>query len=167
MTSDYWSRRRGLEYYKQATDWVKEHTLAGDSVIDIGGGVTTGCRYLAWLPEHERTSVELRWGDYELDGVRVIESRFEDWEPDKKYDIAICLQCAEHVEDPWSFIQKIRSISDKMILSLPYKWGADQEAGHLHDPIDDVDILRWVGREPTASKLFGHHLWRRWIGLYL
>lgn len=187
---NYWETRKHLAYYQRAVTWAKKHTPIGGSILDVGGGVAMGCKYLDWLPGYERTSVEVRPGRREggnlsdeivqelmdkedarfvsaLGDTRVIFSRFETWEPDKHYDTVMCLQCIEHVRDPWAFAQKLKTVADRLILSVPFKWPEGLEDGHLHDPIDRIKVKTWVGKEPTTDLVIGNKPWERLIGLYL
>lgn len=166
----YWETRKHMAYYQQAVTWAKNHTPIGGKILDVGGGITMGCEYLKWLPGYERTAVELDWGGNmggTLPEVNLIISRFEDWEPDQHYDTVMCLQCVEHVEQPWHFVQKLRQCGDRLILSVPFKWPQGQEEGHIHDPIDRIKVKTWVGREPTNDRVLGVKPYERLIGLYL
>lgn len=147
----YWSERKHLRYHQTAVRWAKELTPPGGSILDVGGGVTRGCRYLAGLSGFDRTSVELQGEGESLDGVRVITSDFMDWQPDRRYDTVMCLQCIEHVVNPVSFAQKLLLCGDRLILSVPYQWPKNRCKWHHHDPIGESKLELWTGRKPDRS----------------
>lgn len=163
----YWDQRKRLDYYYTATEWAKRHTPEGGRILDVGGGTSLGCRYLDRLPDFERTVVELKDGNHLYREADVHFCDFMEWEPDGQYDTVMCLQCVEHVREPWPFIQKMREIGSTLILSVPFMWPAGLEDGHLHDPIDRIKLKTWVGREPNCDKVSGRKPWERLIGLYL
>jgi hypothetical protein len=118
------------------------------SLIDVG---SAGCPYLDWfefIPE--RTSLDLR-KPYQAEGVVSIKGDFLAWEPPGRYDLVTCLQVLEHVPDAAGFAQKLLSIGDVVIVSVPYKWPAGRSKHHVHDPVDEAKMQSWFGRAPNFS----------------
>ena len=64
-----------------------------------------------------------------------------------------CRQMLEHVADPATFAQKLFSLADVVVISVPYKWPKGMTKGHTHDPVDEVILREWTGREPVESRI--------------
>jgi len=119
-------------------------------LLDVGGGVGLGCRYLEWFDGFERTCVELPTKGCTLDGVSVIHEDFGNWQTDRRYDLVLCLQLLEHIDDPAAFVRKLFECAPTAIISVPYRWPATACSEHVHDPVDETKLKAWTGREPTA-----------------
>ncbi len=151
-TSRYWAERRNLRYYRVAVDFVRREA-GGRRLIDVGGGIGLGCRYLEWLPDFDRSCVETSCGPGRIPGVRLVVEDFEHWTPDGDFDVCLCLQVVEHVVTPESFVAKMFALAPVVVLSLPYRWKAGACPHHIHDPIDEDKLLAWTGREPRALEI--------------
>lgn len=57
--------------------------------------------------------------------VSLIETDFYKFNPSEKYDLVICNQVMEHVDDPAAFAQKLLSIGKVVIASVPYRYCHD------------------------------------------
>jgi hypothetical protein len=147
----YWQGRKDLEYYRTVHRLAARHCPDGTSLLDVGGGVGLGCRYLEWFGEFTRTSVETPTRDCILDGVRVVHSDFADWERDCEYDLVLCLQVLEHIPDAESFARKIFESGRVVIISVPYMWKSGVCSEHVHDPVNEEKLQGWTGRSPTES----------------
>ena len=151
----YWEKRRHLAYYRTAVDYVRSYATAG-TLLDVGSGIQFGCRYLEWLPEFNRTSIELcDDAGTRLDGVRSIFGDFLAWQPDRTYDVALCLQVIEHVPDAKLFTEKLFDFARTVVLSVPYQWPNGCCKQHVHDPIDESKLQSWTGRVPDRSEIVG------------
>lgn len=67
--------------------------------------------------------------------------------------MALCLQVLEHVPDPAAFAQKLFALADVVVISVPYKWPKGMTKGHTHDPVDELKLRKWTGREPVESRI--------------
>lgn len=141
--SKYWRDRKSLMYYHVAMSMLWNTVPKGSSILDIGGNVSGGCKYLAGLSAFDRTAVELQEGNETIPGVKLHFSKFEDWNPPIKYAAAICLQCIEHVDDPASFMAKIRRTAALQIISVPLDWR--ETPGHQHNRITLGQLYAWAG----------------------
>lgn len=145
--SRYWRRRRGMAYYQRSLDFVRHY--APQSVLDVGGGVGIGCQYLAQVDCPVKVSLELA-GDAQLAGVQVVKQDFLVWQPDRQYDVVMCLQVLEHLHDPATFAAKLFECAVKgVVISVPYLWERGACSYHVQDPIDDRKLGRWIGRPPS------------------
>ena len=149
--TDYWKQRQSYRYYKT----VRELVQPAETLLDVGGGVTLGCRYLmGYGTFQQKTSVEkVNPGDTEsCPGVELIDADFLDWEPPGQYDTVLCLSCLSGVEEPRVFAQKLFSVARKqVVLAIPYRWKVNP--GQLHGGLDEQSLLDWTGREPDTIKV--------------
>lgn len=149
MNDAYWQGRKDLQYYRTVREFAEKYCSKGKTLLDVGGGVELGCRYLEWFDEFERTSVETPTRGCTLDGVRVVNADFHVWEPDQKYDLVLCLQVLEHVPDPTAFARKLFECGRVVIVSVPYLWEAGACSEHIHDPVDESKLWAWTKRDPV------------------
>ncbi|MGH7578098.1 MAG: class I SAM-dependent methyltransferase [Longimicrobiales bacterium] len=151
----YWKEREGLDYYRIATDYVRKHAPPQCRLLDVGGGVGGGCRYLDAFPDYQRTVVELPCGPGTLEGVRVIHADFLEWEPDGTYDVVMCLQVLEHIPDAAAFARKLFACAPVAVISVPYRWRAGHCKHHVHDPVDEIKLYEWTQRQPSDCIVVG------------
>jgi hypothetical protein len=140
---DYWARRQHMLYYQVVR--IVAQGLARDarSIIDVGSWDTPT---LDWFPETpSRTSLDLRM-PYRGDGVQAVTADFLTWQPDRRYDLALCLQVLEHVADARGFAQKLLAVADIVLISVPYRWPETKNPRHVHDPVTMDKIVSWFGR---------------------
>lgn len=155
----YWESRKDLSYYRVAIEYAKILSPQAASVLDVGGGIQWGCRYLEWLPGLDRTSVELPSDrSDELPGVRLIKADFLEWSPPRTYDVVICLQCIEHVKNADAFAEKLLSVAKYLVVSVPFRWRRNAVEGHVHDPIDDEKMRQWFKRKPVLRSVVDQRL---------
>ena len=117
-------------------------------MIDIG---SAGCHYIKWfdwIPD--RVSLDLNVPTVG-EGLRSIKADFFAWDPDKVYDVVICSQVLEHIEDATTFARKLLTVGKNLIISVPHKWRAGGIKGHVHDPVDQAKVDQWFGRQPDYS----------------
>lgn len=158
MNDIYWEGRKDLQYYRTVREFAEKYCPDGRMLLDVGGGVGLGCRYLEWFEGFERTSVETPTRGCTLDGIRVVNADFLEWEPDQKYDLVLCLQVLEHIPDPTAFAQKLFECGRVLIVSVPYRWEAGACSEHIHDPVDERKLWEWLGREPVESDVVDSRL---------
>jgi len=66
----------------------------------------------------------------------------------ERFDLGLCLQVLEHIQDVSAFARKLLATAPHLIVSVPYRWekGPDD---HLHDPVDLAKLSAWFGRQPN------------------
>ncbi len=150
MDDSYWQGRKDLSYYRAVEQFAREYCPDGKTLLDVGGGVGLGCRYLERFSQYGRTSVEKPSNGCSLEGVQVIHDSFLEWEPQKQYDLVLCLQVLEHIPDASRFARKLFKCGPVVIVSVPYQWKAGSCRYHVHDPVDDAKLKSWTDRDPVA-----------------
>lgn len=143
--SNYWTRRSNLFYYKYVDYLVRALATEAGSLIDVGSANAQYVENFTWIPK--RTTLDLE-KPYSSKNVAGIEMDFFDFEPEGKYDFAICLQVLEHIPDAKSFARKLFQIADRVLISVPYLWEEGRTPSHVNDPVDLNKLLDWTGREP-------------------
>lgn len=142
----YWEERKNVLYYQVVRVLVDGLSKGAKSIIDVG---SAGCPYLDWFPAIPvKTSIDLK-RPYEAPGVKSFTGDFLSWEVDQRYDIATCLQVMEHVPPVERFAQKLLSLADIVVVSVPYKWEKGRTKSHVHDPVDEEKLFSWFGRRPN------------------
>ena len=164
----YWEKRSSLIYYRYIDLIVRGLAANAKTMIDVGSYNTPNLELFDWIPE--RHSLDIK-RPYESENVRGIKTDFFSFEPASKYDFAICLQVLEHVPDAARFAKKLFSISDAVLVSVPYRWPAGSHDDHVHDPVDLEKLLSWTEREPdyhivVAEPLMRSPKGRRLIAYY-
>ncbi len=85
-----------------------------------------------------------------------------------EFDVLLCLQVIEHVEDPKMFVDKIWDFAKVKIFSVPYLWG--YYSGHIHHNITEEKFLEWFPKKPDSlfiiKENFDHRQSNRLIGVF-
>ncbi len=145
--NSYWKKRQHLLYYQAVRILTEDLAAGASSIIDVG---SSGCPYLDWFPDvPHRTSLDLR-KPYKAPGVNSVTADLLEWEPDRHYDVVLCLQVIEHVPEAEAFAQKLLTLGDVLVATVPHRWNPGTP-GHVHDPVDEAKMLSWFGRQPNYS----------------
>lgn len=146
----YWNRRKDFLYYQVVRILAAGLSEGVGSVLDVG---SHGSPYLDWFEDVPvRTSLDLV-EPYRAEGITSIVSDYLVWQPDRRYDMVLCLQVLEHVPDARSFARKLLASGRIVIISVPYRWPAGQSRNHVQDPVTMKKIVGWFGRAPNHAQL--------------
>ena len=164
----YWQNRMDLVYYSYVDYIVRTVGRDAKTMIDVG---TAQCPYLEWfdwIPT--RVSFDIV-EPYDSQTVTGIHGDFLNYQfQDAPYDIVTCLQVLEHVPNPQAFSRKLLEIGKTVIISVPYKWPKSAADDHIHDPVDEKKIRRWMGRDPSYFQIvqepFRGKVGKRAIAIY-
>lgn len=94
------------------------------------------------------------------DDVSLVLADFYQYDPPQKYDLVICNQVMEHVDDPAAFAKKLLEIGHTVIASVPYNWGPGT-IGHVQHYIDQDQLLEWFGRKDYTELGIVQEVWRK------
>lgn len=160
--SNYWKKRKGLKYYRIAHRMVECYAESHHSLIDVGSAQT---EYILWYTDFQfKLQLDLRPLP-NLQGINSWQMNFMEF-PHKGFSVALCLQVLEHVEDPEAFAQKLFTIADLVVISVPWEWPAHVDASHKHDPVDEAKLMSWTHREPLEMELGKARLRHRMVAAY-
>ena len=142
----YWSSRKDILYYEVVRILASSIGATANSILDVG---SAGCPYLGWFDwiEH-KVSIDVE-NPYKSAGVESLKKDFLTWETEKKFDVVLCLQVLEHVQDAEQFAKKLLALGKTVIVSVPYKWDEMKTEEHIHDPVDKIKMKKWFGRDPN------------------
>jgi len=148
VSRKYWRRRSQMFYYEYVRYLVRAFAADAESLIDVGSGNAEYIEDFYWI--HTRHALD-RKRPYSSAAVAGIQAEFLTFEPGRTYDFALCLQVLEHVKRAKPFAEKLFSVADRVMISVPYQWPPGLEKGHVHDPVDLDKLRHWTGRDPDYS----------------
>ncbi len=146
--ASYWELRKELVYYHTLGNFVRLIGYEADSLLDVGSAHCEYIRWFDWIPE--RVSLDIAYPT-SGPGIRSIKADFLEWKPDKIYDVVLCMQVLEHIDDAARFAQKLLTIGKRVLISVPHKWSAGGTPGHVQDPVSQDKVDGWFGRRPDYA----------------
>lgn len=143
---NYWAKRRQLIYYRYVDLIVRAVAPQAKSMIDVGSSNSSVIESFDWVPLRHTLDSKT---PYCSNSVRGIRQDFFSFDPEIKYDLAICLQVLEHVPDAGNFAQKLFDVAHAVLISVPYQWPKGSCKHHLHDPVDSEKLREWTRRKAS------------------
>lgn len=159
--NEYYVKHRILN--KEQYEFVQRKLLRflPDSVLDVGGGhyflsPLSGyyCKRRVLLDVREKK----QFGEELLDAASIefIEVDVLKYHGDlfakNEFDLLVCTEVLEHLEDPGAFVKKIFDFAKVKIFTVPYRWGP--LPGHLHNGITIEKFISWFPVEPDEIYIF-------------
>jgi hypothetical protein len=144
----YWEGRKHLVYYREVVRLAKRHCAAAHTVIDVGAKQNPFVLQLDWIAHKTRLDIEPAAA---LPGCLTIQADFMEYCIGEPFDLALCLQVLEHLENPEPFARKLLAAGRTVILSVPYRWPAGLAPSHRQDPVDELRLRQWTG-EPWVDQ---------------
>ncbi len=145
-----WNFRSHQRYYRRTIKLAKRFAPWARSVLDVGSNNSQYIERLDWIAHRERLDLLAL---QPIEGVIDTRSDFMEFEPGRAYDLVLCLQVIEHLQDPAAFCQKLLASGRVVIISVPYQWPANAKEDHLHDPVDEAKLKSWTGRRPLRQEI--------------
>lgn len=155
-TSPYWEKRSGMAYYKHT--WCAMKVLGGEkpkTVLDVGSSFPFFLNSVDWVPDRSVVAPYFQFGGGGSDahnpndaaravgGVKLEKADFLTWTPPVKYDLVLCSQVLEHVDQPGPFLQKLISTGKHVVVSIPYNW--PYSPNHKWHHLRLSHLLAWAG----------------------
>ena len=86
-----------------------------------------------------------------------------------KYDVVTCLQVLEHIDDDtvYNFAQKLFTLGNIVIISVPYMWKKGICKYHKQDPVDETKLYGWTKKIPIYSIIIKDNHFNRIINVYI
>jgi hypothetical protein len=159
----YWKRRQQMMYYRYVRTIAGNLARDARSLIDVGSHTTSVSEGFDWIPE--RVALDIR-KPYSSEAVRGVKADFLAWDPERRFDFALCLQVLEHIPDAGRFARKLLAVADRVLVSVPYQWPEGACRHHCQDPVNEAKVADWFGRSPDYMVIV-HEPLRRQKGSWL
>jgi hypothetical protein len=163
LTSSYWKARRELRYYGEVVRLAREHAPAGGSALDVGANDTEVLDRLGWFDRRVALDVDQI---PPRPGVETVVADFEQFKPNERFDLVLCLQVLEHLDRPRPFARKLLAAGRTTIISVPHEWPGWVTEEHVHDPVDESKLRAWTGYDPTETAIIEDLGMERLIAAY-
>lgn len=138
----YWEGRKSMKYYSEVVALARDYAPDAASVLDVGG---RDCLYSLDIPAGLRVTVDPDLGP-QHPGIVWHQADFMQWQPDRIYDIGLCMQVLEHIKDPARFLRKILQCCRVAVISIPFNWPTTSD--HVHHRLKTDVFEEWAGRKP-------------------
>jgi hypothetical protein len=146
MNKGYWGKRSRMIYYRYLDLIVRGVAGNCHSLIDVGSHNTSFIEAFHWI--EELVALDIR-APHTSERVRGIEMDFFKYQPEKRYDLALCCEVLEHIPDAGAFAKHLFDVADRVLISVPYRWPQGSSKHHIHDPVDLKKLVGWTEREPA------------------
>ncbi len=146
----YWETRKDLPYYRESLRFCQKYGRGASSVLEVGPRDTTFLEGLDWIPR--KVAIDLLYKPV-IAGCENIQGDFITWTPGEMFDLGVCMQVMEHLENPAPFAAKLLASARSLVVSVPYMWPAGQCKNHLQDPVNLDKVSSWFGRRPLEHRI--------------
>ena len=147
LEKKYWNSRKNSLYYSAVYQFVSVVGEGATSILDVGSADSDFINWFQWIPD--RTQLNLGFKSETPPGIKRIKADFFEWYPESRYDVVLCMQVLEHIEDIGTFCEKLKATARRLVVSVPYKWRESGTPGHVHDPVDEQKLKSWMGVSPN------------------
>lgn len=162
IIDSYYESRKTFNYYTKVNEILGN--IKFKTIIDIGSRKSP---ILEKIPSDiEKAALDVIPIKSGSDDIKQHTGDFYTWTPDKIYDVVLCLQVLEHLDNPKLFTRKLFETGKKVIISVPYKWKKGFCKYHVQDPVDEDKIYSWTQKTPTSSYIIEDRGVKRLICTY-
>jgi hypothetical protein len=145
---DYWEARKHFRYYAEVIRLAQKYVPRGGTVIDVGARGTGVLTSLDGFSRRVMLDLEpMR----PRPGIDTVQADFMEYRPPARFDLVLCLQVLEHLEDPAPFARRLFDTGDTVIISVPFRWPEGVFPLHVQDPVEETKLERWTGRVPVET----------------
>ena len=145
----YWETRKHFLYYKAVFQFVSVIGFNANSLLDVGSASSEYVQWFKWIPN--RSILDFRIPNKPV-GIKCIETDFFQFNPSEHFDVVLCCQVLEHLNDPISFCEKLKKVARHLLISVPYKW-IGNAPGHVQDPVDEAKLHSWMNLPPNSQQV--------------
>jgi SAM-dependent methyltransferase len=159
----YWENRKNLQYYQTVVELARKYAPGATQAIDIGSNITQVIHRLTWIPRRIALDIEEIPPASDVEAIR---ADFLKYDPGTIFDLVLCLQVLEHLEDPEPFAQKLLRTGRTLILALPYRWPHGLVGSHIQDPVDEDKLFSWTHTQPVETAMITDRRRQRLVAVY-
>ncbi len=165
----YWQSRKDDVMYQMIKNLAHAYASEGVSVLDVGCHNSSLILDLDWFTKKvvtDRPYITKYW--QKVKGVEFIPGDFNKLKFDRTFDLVLCTQGIEHLQEPKPFIQKLLSLGKTVIVSTTYEVPEGICKYHVQDPISFEKFQSWFDTEFTATVIIRRpksKVWRNIIGV--
>jgi len=138
ITASQLPEQQGHIYrYELAARWIDP----GERVLDVACGIGYGARVMADITHMKYVGVDKVTPAEDFAGLGEFHSGVDlnTWEPEFTWDVSVCFETLEHVENPQHLAQQIGKAQRLLIVSVPTRPTKHFNPYHLHDfTVDDI-----------------------------
>jgi hypothetical protein len=156
-----WATGTSSGYRQTAARLARTHASAAATAVDIGPCRPSIVELLGWVPS--RTVVDLG----SLAGIADVRQREEELlrrVPEHKFGLVICLQALDQVPRPGTFLRKLLTVGEIVVVAVTYKGPADPERDH--QPLEEVKLQRWARRRWLESEVVADERGPRLVAVF-
>lgn len=156
---DYWKKRKNDRIYIMSILFSYLFCRKKYSVVDIGCHVSP---LVLMLPEFKMRfaidpsdAAEEAWKG--VDGAIFVKKYLADINVpelignNEKFDLVMCNQVIEHLENPEEFAQSLLAFGKRVIISTTFETPEGLIPGHIQDPISLEKLESWFSRRMICS----------------
>ena len=137
-------------YYRTGIRLAQFYAGEATTMIDVGAPWPYVTAF-SWIANKTMLNDRFPEGSTAPPDVTLVQADFFNFEVPAhigKYDLVLCNQVLEHVDDPAAFAKKLLEIGKVVIASVPHNWAPlthlkNQEAGHKTDYIKPKTLVEW------------------------
>lgn len=123
----------------RSVNWMKGDRTIVSKYFPSGGGPVHACK-------EGKGKCKDPFSD-----INVVMEDFYEWTPDRTYDLVLCSQVLEHVDDPKRFLRKLLKTGRTVLASVPYHWKDYNMDYHKHHYLGLDDMRNWAGAHELYS----------------
>jgi tetratricopeptide (TPR) repeat protein len=167
--NNYWNKRKDGLLYQMIKSLASGYVPNGSSVLEVGCHTSSFIFELDWFKEKVVTDLPFLSEHWQgIEGVKFIPGDFYKLKFDRTFDLVLCTQVVEHLQEPKLFIQKLLSLGKTVIVSTTYEVPEGLCKYHVQDPISLEKFQEWFDREFTATVIIekpNQKIWKNIIGV--
>jgi hypothetical protein len=152
-----------MKYYDLLFALSIEFGHFAHTALEVGCASDPFVKHLYWIPDKTCIAPYYAYGERTDHSVNMTKGDFMKWpwekDRDAPFDLVLCSQVVEHVDNPRAFVQKLLKVSRTLIVSVPYKWSkasTSKKSHHISHDIDEETILGWAKpKKPVVTARIG------------
>ena len=146
VANQYWHDRSDLLYFQYVDLLIRIVGRDAQSVLDVGSNACPYLEWFHWIPHKYSIDIQNPYYSWRVHGKKI---DFQEYANNREFDLCLCLQVLEHIDDVKGFAQKLLKVGRSVIVSVAYKWPSGFDNRHVHDPVDEEKMAVWFNRIPN------------------